>query len=70
MTIIRGVEEWIGIFARQTDGSPRAIANRILGDIWGYDTHTKDQRYRKQDDEMLANALLAFSAIQGEKADG
>jgi len=58
-TLSKSVNDWHTIFATQTDGTAQGVAQRIMADMWGYGTRTKDNRWHKQDAVSLANALIA-----------
>jgi hypothetical protein len=56
---------WLTIFKTQTDGSAKAVGDRILRDLFGY-SYTRAgrvNRYADRDAEEIANALVAFSRI-------
>jgi hypothetical protein len=58
MGLERTKGQWIDIFLDQTDGTPQMIGERIIADLWGY--NTKTSKYREQDAASLGNALLAY----------
>ncbi len=61
----RTVEQWIEIFNKlPAPGSPEeAIAQRILGDMWGY---RHNSQHRPGDAKGLANALVAYAKMLQE----
>ena len=69
MSLARPVSQWLTIYATQTDGTPASISARILKDVFGYNTRTRTDRWRKDDEETLANALIAYRQFANELVD-
>lgn len=64
------IARWTAIIATQTDGSPKAVADRILKDLFGYRYETmfkrggpRKNRWIGHDVELIAGALVAFCQI-------
>lgn len=64
-SLARTVEAWIEIFSRTPapESAEKAIASRILGDLWGYKHGSK---YASQDVETLQAALIAYAKMLQE----
>lgn len=69
MTLARTKEQWLSIFAEQTDGSPKSIGKRIISDLWGYNIRSSKDRWRQQDIETMANALDAYGDMIGDRVE-
>lgn len=66
-TLARTKDDWRKIFITQTDGTAEGIGRRIIGDLWGYNTAARYNKFRDQDVMTLANALAAYHDLMSAR---